>query len=298
MQEIYTLLIFEKAYMTNKQVIFISSVLFMMGFCACSDNKPKIEVQDGEIHNDSTENTTENNELDLYKKRAIPTSADANFEDFLYAFLTDDEFAESRIADVITIEEADSNYTINKSDWNDMHLFKYQDLYTYIYTNERDKERIKSPDLNAVAIEWVKIDSLNSDRYEFHLTEGKWFLDHIVRQHHIDKFQNEFLTFYFQFIQDKEFQVQSLADPVKLIYEAESEMNQGANYELKEGEWGEFHSETPMPDKAVALMDYGQTISPGTSINFLVRGITEAAYANYHFRSTRGQWKLYSVELP
>ena len=284
--------------MTYRRLIFVLTILpFLLASCSqCSKEK---EPQDGEIHNDSTEadTATKERELDLFKKRAIPTSADANFEDFLYAFLTDDEFAETRIADSITVQTGDSTAILSGSEWNDMHLFKYQDLYSYIYTNDRDEELIKSPDLTCVAFEWLNLDSLHSDRYEFHLTNSKWQLDHIVRHHPIERFQNEFINFYYQFVTDKKFQEQSLANPVHIVYSGDSEMDEGGTYDLKEGEWAEFHAQTPMPEKTIVLMDYGQKINSGTSINLLVRSITQAAYANYHFRRTHGQWSLYTIEV-
>lgn len=282
--------------MTYRRLIFVLAILPFLA-ASCSQCEKKQDPLDGEIHSDSTTTDTAERELDLFKKRAIPSSADANFEDFLYAFLTDDEFAEARVADTITVETGDSTSLLPGESWNDMHLFKYQNLYTYLYTSEQDEALIKSPELTCVAFEWLNLDSLHSDRYEFHLTEGKWILDHIIRHHTIDRFQNDFLTFYCQFIADKEFQEQSIANPVQIVYEDESEMNEGATYDLKPGEWAEFHAQTPMPDKTIVLMDYGQKVNPGTSINFLVRSITEAAYANYHFRRTRGQWTLYSVNL-
>ena len=285
--------------MLDRRLIFAATVLVVIT-ASCTNCKNTNTPQDGEIETDSVGSDSTDTiprELDLFGKRVIPTSADANFEDFLYAFLTDDEFAEARIADTITVETGDSTTLLPKSSWNDMHLFKYQDLYTYIYTNDKEDELIKSPDLTAVAFEWLTLDSLHSDRYEFHQKEGKWQLDHIVRHHSIDPFQNEFLTFYCQFVEDKEFQKQSLATPVQLIYGSESEMSDGDSYALKESDWNEFRANTPLPEKTIVLMDYGQHITPGTSVNFIVRGITEAAFANYHFRRTRGQWMLYSVEV-
>ena len=195
------------------------------------------------------------------------------------------------------MENGQSTDSLPKSSWNDMHLFKYQDLYTYIYTNDHEDELIKSTDLNCVAIEWLTLDSLHSDRYEFHNQDGKWHLDHIIRHHSIDPFLNEFLTFYCQFVEDKEFQKQSLASPVPLVYGGDSEMNDSGSFALNENDWNEFRASTPLPEKTIVLMDYGQHITPGTSIKFIVRGITESTYANYHFRRTRGQWMLYAVEV-
>ncbi len=299
MHENYTLLIFEKAYMLHRHLFFAATAIVIIT-ASCTDCKNTNNPQDGEIYSDTILSDSADSspkELDLFGKRKIPTTADANFEDFLYAFLTDDEFAESRISDTITVDNGDSTTYLPKSSWNDMHLFKYQDLYTYIYTNDHEDELIKSPDLTTVAFEWLTLDSLHSDRYEFHHKDGRWQLDHIIRRHSIDKFENEFLTFYCQFVEDKEFQKQSLASPVQLIYGSDSEMNEGETYPLNENDWNEFRSNTPLPAKTIVLMDYGQHITPGTSINFIVRGITEAAYANYHFRRTRGHWMLYSVEV-
>ena len=285
--------------MLHRRLFFAATAIVLIT-ASCTDCNNTRSPQDGELESDTLDTGSVDSipiELDLFGKRIIPTSADANFEDFLYAFLTDDEFAEVRIADTLTVENGDSTTYLPKSSWNDMHLFKYQDLYTYIYTNDKEDELIKSPDLTAVAFEWLTLDSLYSDRYEFHLKDGKWQLDHIIRHHSIDPYQNEFLTFYCQFVEDKEFQKQSLASPVQLISNSDSEMNEGDTYALTESDWNEFRSTTPLPEKTIVLMDYGQHITPGTSLHFIVRGITETAYANYHFRRTRGEWMLYSVEV-
>ncbi len=73
-------------------------------------------------------------------------------------------------------------------------------------------------------------------------------------------------------------------------------MDEGGTAELIREEWSEFHSEMPMPEKTMAIMDYGQSIGDGLTINMMVRSITQPLFATYKFRRIAGNWTLYAVE--
>lgn len=274
-------------------VYSLCSFAVLLSLTACWEKKT--DSAEGELGADSL-NSQSPAELDLYEDRPIPKSADANFEDFFYTFTSDDEFAETRM-DSGLVDVRDGKETpVDIANWNERHLFKYQELYAFIFTDEEDAQLLKSDSLNSVAVEFVKLDSLTGDRYEFSDSVGKWMMTRIIRQKEVDKPYKGFLEFYNQFVDDKDFQLESLSTPVSLVYGAESEMDDGGTYELSKKEWGEFHSLTPMPEHTIVLMDYGQHISIGSSVHVMIRSIAEAVSATYHFRRVAGKWKLVSIE--
>lgn len=269
------------------------SLAVLLLLTACWEKKS--DGDEGENGADSLSSPA-TTELDLYEERQIPTSADANFEDFFYAFTTDDDFAESRMDSSLVNVEDGKEAAVDVKNWNERHLFKYQELYAFIYTDEEDAQLIKSDSLNNVAVEFVKLETMKADRYEFCDSVGKWMMTRIIRQKDVDAPYTDFLDFYNQFVEDRDFQLESLATPVNLIYGSESEMDEGGTFELNKDDWSEFHSLTPMPENTIVLMDYGQNVNSGTSIHVMIRSIAEAVSATYHFRKVRGNWKLFSIE--
>ena len=281
--------------MDIRKWLLLTSIIVIASCTNCNNDKTNLS-SDGEQEADSTETDSIKPDLVLFDKEHIPTSADANFEDFLYAFLTDEEFAEQRVSDSLLIDGPDTSKVIGRDEWNDMHLFKYQELYSYLFTSDSDEELIKSPDLEQVAFEWVKPDSLNCDRYEFSLLANKWTLTHVIRQKPLEKTYTDFLTFYRPFINDKDFQEESISFPITLTYGTDSEMDDGETYKLSAEEWKEFHSQSPMPDKTIVFMDYGQKLKLSSTVKLLVRSITESVFAQYTFKRSGSHWKLCTIE--
>lgn len=279
----------------RKQLFFLLPSLLLV-LTSCFDGKSGKDDAAAAADSDSVQ-TAQPTELELFEKRKIPTSVDANFEDFFYTFSNDDDFADLRTDSVITLVEDGEQRSLPKTEWNERHLFKYQELYAFIYTDDDDLELLKSASIDSVATSWVKLDSTLADRYEFDRIDGKWVFTRIVRQKQLSQSYVNFLKFYQQFIEDPDFQLASLANPVKVIYGGDSEMDEGGTDNLKPEDWGEFHAQTPMPEKTIVLMDYGQKIGNGPVVTMMVRSITEAVYAKYRFRRTGSQWKLQSIEF-
>ena len=287
--------VFFVAMNKRKQLFFLLPSLLLV-LTSCFDGKSGKDDAAAAADSDSVQ-TAQPTELELFEKRKIPTSVDANFEDFFYTFSNDDDFADLRTDSVITLVEDGEQRSLPKTEWNERHLFKYQELYAFIYTDDDDLELLKSASIDSVATSWVKLDSTLADRYEFDRIDGKWVFTRIVRQKQLSQSYVNFLKFYQQFIEDPDFQLASLANPVKVIYGDDSEMDEGGTDNLKPEDWGEFHAQTPMPEKTIVLMDYGQKIGNGPVVTMMVRSITEEIYAKYRFRRTGSQWKLQSIEF-
>ena len=287
--------VFFVAMNKRKQLFFLLPSLLLV-LTSCFDGKSGKDDAAAAADSDSVQ-SAQPTELELFEKRKIPTSVDANFEDFFYTFSNDDDFADLRTDSVITLVEDGEQRSLPKTEWNERHLFKYQELYAFIYTDEDDLELLKSASIDSVATSWVKLDSTLADRYEFDRIDGKWVFTRIVRKKQLSQSYVNFLKFYQQFIEDPDFQLASLANPVKVIYGGDSEMDEGGTDNLKPEDWSEFHAQTPMPEKTIVLMDYGQKIGNGPVVTMMVRSITEAVYAKYRFRRTGSQWKLQSIEF-
>ena len=287
--------VFFVAMNKRKQLFFLLPSLLLV-LTSCFDGKSGKDDAAAAADSDSVQ-SAQPTELELFEKRKIPTSVDANFEDFFYTFSNDDDFADLRTDSVITLVEDGEQRSLPKTEWNERHLFKYQELYAFIYTDDDDLELLKSASIDSVATSWVKLDSTLADRYEFDRIDGKWVFTRIVRQKQLSQSYVNFLKFYQQFIEDPDFQLASLANPVKVIYGDDSEMDEGGTDNLKPEDWGEFHAQTPMPEKTIVLMDYGQKIGNGPVVTMMVRSITEEIYAKYRFRRTGSQWKLQSIEF-
>ena len=141
----------------RKQLFFLLPSLLLV-LTSCFDGKSGKDDAAAAADSDSVQ-SAQPTELELFEKRKIPTSVDANFEDFFYTFSNDDDFADLRTDSVITLVEDGEQRSLPKTEWNERHLFKYQELYAFIYTDDDDLELLKSASIDSVATSWVKLDS-------------------------------------------------------------------------------------------------------------------------------------------
>lgn len=273
-------------------IAFGTIVLICAFMAACTETK----TASGEADADSIPNTPSNDDLLLYDKRPVPASADANFEDFFYTFLTDNEFLESRVQYPLAVDDHGKASSLKQGQWNDKERMQQQELFTFIYQDDDDVKLIKDSIQTPVAVTWVDLGQLSADRYDFSIVDGQWKLVKLTKTQEPDAQYKDFLDFYSRFISDTDFQLESITNPVLLTISSEGEMDEGGTAELIREEWSEFHSEMPMPEKTMAIMDYGQSIGDGLTINMMVRSITQPLFATYKFRRIAGKWTLYAVE--
>ena len=271
--------------------IGVFASLFLIAGCFTGQN-PQNNDDNDSIDIDSTIT-----ELDLYEKRKIPTSVDDNFEDFFYAFVTEQEFMMQRI--LFPLEDYDPEYTtyIDKDQWEDNDVFANEQLYTFIYSNDKDIELLKNSTLSSVRLQWVTLDSCLINCYDFRKEDGLWRLTKLERIELQESYYDDFINFYKKFVNDKDFQVESISYPIQLKSSGSSEMDEGGDLELYPDDWMKFQQEVPLPDKRIVIMDYNQTVTWDAPVNMLIRGITNEMYINYHFERNNGQWKLTSVEF-
>ena len=141
--------VFFVAMNKRKQLFFLLPSLLLV-LTSCFDGKSGKDDAAAAADSDSVQ-SAQPTELELFEKRKIPTSVDANFEDFFYTFSNDDDFADLRTDSVITLVEDGEQRSLPKTEWNERHLFKYQELYAFIYTDDDDLELLKSASIDSVA---------------------------------------------------------------------------------------------------------------------------------------------------
>ena len=273
--------------------IGISSIFAFIVGCGCNNNGNATD--DNKL--DSLELDTVETELELYEKQEIPVSADDNFEDFFYAFVTDQDFMMKRI--LFPLEDYDPDYTtyIDEDQWNNKDVFENEQLYTFVYSNEKDIDLLKSATITSVRLQWVTLDSCLVNCYDFKKEEGIWRLIKLERMDLHESYYDDFINFYGQFIKDHDFQAEAISYPIEFKSSGSSEMDEGGDLQLYPDDWLKFQQEVPLPDKRLVIMDYGQTVTWDAPVNMLIRGITNEIYINYHFERNNGQWKLTTVEF-
>ncbi len=270
-------------------VFFVALSVFLAG---CTQNK---KAADDEIEADSLVTTDSIEELLLFDNTQVPETVDANFDDFFYTFVTDEEFFDKRVEYPLTVEENGKETKLAKGQWKDSDKIKSQELLTFVYTEDEDMRLLKSDSLKQVKLEWVDLSNMSCDNYLFEY-DGDWKLTRRIKTSEIEEKYRDFAEFYAKFIADSVFQVNSIEEPLNLIATSAGEMYEGGISTLKRSEWSEFHSQMPMPENLLPLMDYGQNIQHEKKINMVVRCVTQPLFARYEFRRHKGKWMLHTIE--
>ena len=112
-------------------------------------------------------------ELLLFDKPVVPESVDANFDDFLYTFINDEEFCGQRVQYPLTVVENGKEKVLKQGQWKDADVFKSQELLAFIYNHDKDLLLLKSDSVTDVDLEWIDFEAMSVDLYEFH-KEKQW----------------------------------------------------------------------------------------------------------------------------
>ncbi len=235
-------------------------------------------------------------ELLLFDKEKVPETVDANFDDFLYAFITDEDFFYQRVKFPLPVNDNGIEKHLTKAQWDDSELFRNQDLLSFVYTDPSDLRLVKSDSLTDVSIEWIDFKNLSVDKYVFH-RDKQWMLMNLIKTSKVEEKYTDFADFYVKFMTDSLFRDISVCQPLTVVSLPQGEMSEGGTEKLTLEQWHELHLEMPMPNEKLALLDYDHNLSDTTKLNLLVRSVYEPLFATYKFQMVKGSWMLYEVEF-
>ena len=222
-----------------------------------------------------------------------PTEADESFDDFVYAYASDDVLQQQRTKFPLPYYNVDTLSKIEKEDWEHDYLFTQQSYYTLLFDNEDDLELVGDTAIASVQVEWIFLENRMVKKYYFERVKGVWMLEAInLRQ--IEQGENEdFVTFYSRFVTDSLYQSSHIRKPLEYITIDPDDEFSILETTLDLNQWYAFRPVLPV-DK-LSNINYGQKNSDDTKI-LKVNGIGNGYTNIFYFRRYRGDWELYKYE--
>ena len=165
-----------------------------------------------------------------------------------------------------------------------------QGYYTLLFDNEKHMEIVKDTSVNHAIVEKIHFDTRKIEQYIFYRKRGAWMLTKIRHIPFSQDVNATFLTFYHQFVTDKTFQGNSLAESVKFVGPDPDD-----DFNVMEGiitpdTWEAFAPD--LPKKMIYNIIYGQPKHEGNSKIFVMRGIANGLELEMTFKRMSGHWKL------
>ena len=224
-----------------------------------------------------------------------PTEADESFDDFVYAYASDDVLQQQRTKFPLPYYNVDTLSKIEKEDWEHDYLSTQQSYYTLLFDNEDDLELVGDTAIASVQVEWIFLENRMVKKYYFERVKGVWMLEAInLRQ--IEQGENEdFVTFYSRFVTDSLYQSSHIRKPLEYITIDPDDEFSILETTLDLNQWYAFRPVLPV-DK-LSNINYGQKNSDDSNTKILkVNGIGNGYTNIFYFRRYRGDWELYKYE--
>ena len=265
-------------------------VVVLALLASCGNNKggqASEEVPADSLPNDSLRNDSLQALIEDYP---MPKAADELFDDFVYNFVVNRKLQMERVRFPLPFEKDGKTKMLSPKDWKIEHFFMRQGYYTLLFDNEKHMEIVKDTSVNHAIVEKIHFDNRFIEQYIFYRKRGAWMLTRIRQIPFSQDINATFLTFYHQFVTDKTFQANSLAETVQFVGPDPDD-----DFNMMEGiitpdTWEAFAPQ--LPKKMIYNIIYGQPKREGNSKIFVMRGIANGLEVEMTFKRMSGNWKL------
>lgn len=275
-------------------VLQIILLLIAPVFLSCTANDNKFVIEDEMAYEVEFE---ENDTLMLLEEEVLPETADQLFVDFFFNFVTNEDFQYQRIVFPLKYNDGDTVVSLNRRGWADFNKFDSLEYYSVLYEREQDLELQNETNIDIVTVEWINLDEMMNQRFNFKRVLGKWKLINVINESTLDGPNGIFIEFYKDFSRDSLFQIKSLKKPLRLVsYEEEDSISQYVE-EIGGEVWRELISELPLPNKYIINIDFGQTSISMNRKVFMIEGISNGLYVKYRFDKNGNSWCLKELEI-
>lgn len=259
-------------------------VVLTMSVVACSNGGGSSKETD-EADSVVTDDTLEMDSLILLDEQPVSVLADELFDDFFYNFISDVQFQRER-----------TDYPMKKHKGSIFEHFSTQDFFSVIYEHDRDLALLKDTTLRKVGVEWIYLDSMVIDRFNFRKIDGEWLL--VTRSEYaMDSTLNaDFFDFYERFVNDTIYQKESLGDGVTFSIPA-SEGDDAIDSIVTAETWTDFCADKQLFNPVLVNIDYGQKLEADNKRDILFHGFSNGVSIEFRFEKEDKRWLLKSIEL-
>lgn len=279
----------------KKGVVLVVAVclLMVMWTTGCTDKKPETVDTTG-VDTFKIADTIAVDTMDkLISEQPMPKAADELFDDFIFNFAANRKLQMTRIKFPLKVIDGENISYIKKQDWKMEHFFMDQGYYTLIFDNQRQMSVVKDTSINNVVVEKVYLTKERVGKYMFERIRGRWMLTSIQNNAMFHNTNASFLAFYQKFATNREFQLESLNNPVMFTGPDPDDDFSTMTGEIAPETWPAFAPE--LPSGFIYNIMYGQKYVEGDQKIFVMRGIANGMEMELTFRRIDGEWKLTSL---
>ena len=219
-----------------------------------------------------------------------PKAMDELFDDFVFNFAANKKLQLTRIIFPLAVQKGDTTEQLDKGQWKMEHFFMRQGYYTLLFDNDEQMRMMKDTSINQAIVEKIQLKKDLVKDYVFNRIRGTWMLREIRETTIAESVNASFLSFYQQFVTDKDFQTRSLNKAVTFVGPDPDD-----DFSMMEGiitsdTWEAFAPE--LPSKLIYNIVYGQPKHIDSEKIFILRGIANGLELELRFKKVNNRWLL------
>lgn len=263
--------------------------LLLMFSCTGKKATQAEEVPEDSVADTTDQVTTDTMEL-LITETPMPRAADVMFDDFIFNFVANKKLQKERVVFPLRTTEGGKTGKVEKEQWEMEHFFMRQGYYTLLFNDDRQMSLMKDTAVSEAIVEKIFLKKGQVKDYLFQRIKGAWMLTEVKTAPLEENANASFLTFYYRFVTDSAFQVQSLNSTVQFVGPDPDDDFQMMEGVITPDTWAAFAPQ--LPSRVLYNIIYGKPEAEGNSKIFLVRGIANGLEMELRFRKSHGKWQL------
>lgn len=215
---------------------------------------------------------------------------DLSFDDFLFRFMSDSIFQKRRIHFPLQVQNGNKVFA---NEWKYDKMFSNLNLYTLIGSKDDDLKAKENNNDSLIKVEIIYLKE-NRDRFYSFTKKGRyWFLQSIMDKSLTSKNDYDFYSFYSRFVNDKNFQIQHIEDPLQFrTFDVEN--NQYLEGLLDREQWIDYSPELPLD--TITNIIYGNKKIDSNNRVVLVYSPSGGMGCVVTFEKSHGSWMLKKLE--
>lgn len=253
---------------------------------------------DGQQASEFVSDDEEEDEKELTLEEENNPRLDGVFNDFLFAYLHSHSLRRERTAKPMRLEQPNhSTELLDQFDPEFELSFLSGEYFTTLYGNAaqmqaEDDEEFEEDSI--VSLQRINLNDGTIRNFLFFREEGRWQLD-AVREGTIDNDEDlsDFLSFYARFCTDSLFQMQSIANPLRIVLQNPEDEESSIDGTIDADQWQSFCPE--VPGGIISNIRKGQHYGPHRIVlrkSGLANGLQEV----FTFTKDRTGWHLTRYE--
>lgn len=263
-----------------------------IAFAGCSDKKSAKDVVPEPLDVSPEDSFLSDSSFDeIITETPMPKAAEVLFDDFIFNYAVNKKLQVQRTVFPLPVITNGDTVKTSKEEWTMENFFMHQEMYTLIFDNQQSMDNSKSTDINHAVVEKIHLDKNTVEQFHFDRQNGEWLMTEIEKTSIEDNTNASFLKFYKHFVEDPEFQIESINEELSF-----SGPDPDDDFSTMEGilvpeQWPSF-APSYLPTGLIYNIKYGETTVGSNQKIFVIRGISNGFETEMTFQKKQGKWYL------